>query len=553
MTRARRVAGVCLFLCCSALLVAQTDSDISLLYVEAAEEALSGGDVGRAEQLMEIAREFAPRSSDVLYLSASIDSMDRDTTMRAIDRARSAVDNASWQRYTAMRGAVLLASLLNRTDRQPEAIAVLEATEEAPDTADGVLAEYYYELLRALHVTGRQADVDSLLALARDRFPDDPRYFKFVLEGERSVSREHRLELERLMEAADSDRWESPLNALLFEYAVRAPTEGERRWAVSTLEAREWRDARLARAILPDEPDRAVSWFLDNGGPAELGVYFELLGALDSENAERLRASASEFSGWSQRDTEGDGLWNERVRVEGGTVVLWQRDMDQDGTVELEVEFGPSEPTGVVIRDEVTAVRLGYSRYPFLEQGEIATELGREVFVLRPRSIRLDVMQPLAAEGPGFDGESRVAGSVRRVGRQELIAAAIQTDHVRADGTIAERIFNEAGTRSRILRDESGNGVWDHLMLNDGGFVTSGLRDIDGDGYYEVAEAYRNGRLVAVAIDSDDNGIPEVFEQYDTHGAREWDLNEDGRIDVREFSFWTDSILREFPLSEQGR
>ncbi len=553
MRRTRQIAAVCLFLCSSSLLLAQSDSDIALLYVEAAEEALTGGDAERASQLMEIASEFAPESSDVLYLSASIDSLERDATISAIERAGSAVENGSWRRYSPLEGAVLLASLLNRTGRPRESTAVLDAAVVTPDASDDTVVDYYYESLRALQALGRGADADSLLLVARDRFPNDPRYYRFVIEGESSVSREHRLELERLIGATEVLRWESSMNALLFEYALRAPTEDEREWAMSRLTARDWGDARLAWLMLPETPDRAVSWFLAHDGLSDLLTYFELLDRLDSDNAGALRLSGSEFSGWSAADTDGDGLWNERVSVEEGALARWQRDMDQDGIVEMEVVFGAVEPTEVAIRDETLAVRLRYSQYPYLSSGEIATELGTEVFVLRPRSIRFEVMQPLASEGPRFDGASRLAGSVRRIGRPELMAASIQIDHIREDGTVAERVFNEAGTRSRILRDESGDGAWDHFMLTDGGLVISGVRDIDGDGYHEVAEAYRNGRLVAVAIDSDDDGVPEVFEQYERLGAREWDLNGDGRIDVREFSFWTDSVLREFPLSDQDR
>jgi len=553
MRRARRVAAVCLILCVPVALFSQTDRDIALLYVEAAAEAMSGGEAERAGQLMEIAREFAPQSSDVLYLSASIDSLERETTMLAIARARSAVDNASWDRYRPLHGAVLLSELLNRVGRPSESIAVLEATGQTPDVPDELLAEFYFESLRALTALGRLSDADSLLAIARDRFPNDPRYFLFVIEREPTVTEEHRLELERLTDGPDAFRWVDSLNRLLFEYALRAPTDAEREWAVSRLSQREWDDARLARAMLPQASDRALSWFLAHDGVSDLSAFFELLETLGSDDARAIREAATAFNGWSERDSDDDGFWNERVAVENGAMIRWQRDLDQDGIVELGVAFGSAGPIEVVRRDEETTVRLRYSQYPYLGEGEIATQLGSEVFVLRPRAVRLDVMQPLSDEGPRFDGTSRVSESVRTVRRRELIAAAIRIDHIRADGTIAERIFNEAGTRSRILRDESGDGAWDHFMLNDGGFVVSGVRDIDGDGYHEVAEAYRNGRLVAVAIDSDDDGVPEVFEQYDRLGAREWDVNEDGRIDVREFSFWTDSVLREFPLSDQGR
>ena len=77
--------------------------------------------------------------------------------------------------------------------------------------------------------------------------------------------------------------------------------------------------------------------------------------------------------------------------------------------------------------------------------------------------------------------------------------------------------------------------------------------DIDFDGYFEVAIQYERGVETATLIDEDDNGVPETAEFSRNGGIREWDLNEDGAIDVAEFGIWTEQIEAQFPIIDARR
>ena len=135
--------------------------------------------------------------------------------------------------------------------------------------------------------------------------------------------------------------------------------------------------------------------------------------------------------------------------------------------------------------------------------------------------------------------------------RAALRAAArvLVRDH---SGLVREERFLERGMTVRTRHDTTGDGMFDHLVVYRTGLPASALRDIDADGYYEVAEAYENGRISAVIVDEDDNGVPDVIEYGTGDGIREWDLDQDGTIDVREFGIWTDSVRLQFPFVENA-
>lgn len=559
MRRAWRAAVVCLMLLSPVTLFAQHDGEIALLYVEAAYDAYGEARFDRAGRLAAVAREFAPESSDALYVSALVAAEDRSTIRTAIELAGRAADAGTWRMFGEAAANVLRARLLNRVGAHQSAATfaaagVLEQTRLPPDTPAALRASTYYELIRALDALDRLAERDEVLERARDRFPDDPRFFGFVLRSEPFPSVEYRREIERLMDVGSASDFAPVLDELIFEYGMRAPVAQEASWALSQLDDRGWRDARVAVLWLDVDAERAVERFVDLDGWADYRTGRRLEQRLDAALAERLRERASAYDGVSLVDDDNDGIWNERISVERGTVVRWERDADQDGVNELDVVFDDEEPASVTVASPgAPSVELEYEQYPFVGRATISAEIGSEVFVVRPRSLRFETVRGLPEAGPLFASDLAPLEDPRAVDRGELVSAATRIDLVRDDGTVAERTYREGGAARQVQRDGDGDGAWDHLLLTDGGFATSGLRDLDGDGYFEVAEGYRGGRLVALAVDADDDREPEVFEREPGVPVREWDLNGDGVIDVREFSWWTDSVIREFPLVERRR
>lgn len=548
MSGIRRLGIVCALLVASTLpSVAQPGPDIAALYVDAGHDALRSDDLDEADVFAQLALEFHD-SSDAWYLRALAGAERGHPVAELVEWTDRSLALDNWNRSDAASAVVLLMRLANRTGEFARAIELAGGFARDPAMDTDLLRDYYLEYAGALFVAGDGERLDELLVLARDRFPDEPGLFRFVLAREPFPSRAYRLEIERL-----SRRTTRSVNELVYEYSLRAPTREEREWAVAWLVANEWGDPAVAIPVASDDPGRAVELYLERDGLGDHATLRELLRLLpEQSDARRLLVdAAAAFTGVSLFDPDRDGFWTERVTIVSGSVTVWERDLDQDGIVELELTLEAGEPVSVVRRDGSHRVELRYEQYPFVGTATLALESGEERYRMRPRSLRLGAVSALGEDGPRFATAFRLAPSVRPVTRRELRAVAVQIDLVDSMDRVVERTYQQGGPMTQVQRDENRDGAWDHLMLTSGGFALSGVRDIDGDGYFEVAEGYRNGSLVALAVDADDDGTPEVFERNVGVPVREWDLNEDGAIDVREFSHWTDAVIREFPLAQQ--
>lgn len=553
MRRAWRLAVLCLVLSPSMWAADEPSTGIAALYREAAYDAYLESRDARSSELIEIALEFDPSVSDSHYVRSLIAARDRERTIEAIAAAEEAIERSDWRRFTPFHGRVMLARLYNLVGSYERAADVLARAVELPELSPGLLSDYYYERSVALDRLGRVPERDEALELARDRFPDEARFFRLLLRAEPFPSTDYRLEIERLLNAVDSPTSRPDLNELLYEYAVSAPTPAEKSWARRRLEERGWDDPAIALLRAEDDSQAALEAFSEHEGLSDYDVFRDLLRVIGGSGRATLRAAASEFDGVSLSDGNRDGVWDERIHVQAGLITRWELDRNQDGRVELEVAFNERHPRSVVRRDGGSMLVVRYGQYPFVTEAEITTEGGRELFVLRPRSLRLEAVQSLSPAGPTFGSEISLNDELRPVSRRQLMATAVRIDVLDDGEMVLERTYIQGGPLRRTYRDGDADGRWDHLLLNDGGVPESGVRDLDADGYYEVAEGYRGGRLVALAVDADDDGVPEVFEREEGYSVREWDLNDDGVIDVREFLDWTESVIREFPLAEQER
>lgn len=560
MRRVWRAAAICLLALVAgpsarSAYATEASGEIASLYVKAASEALADGLVDRAARLVAIAREFDPGSSDALFLAATIERGNPAGVRTALQLAALAIESDAWVRYTRLHAMVLRASLQNRTGAHDAAASELAEAVVTPDIPSSLLSDYYYERVAALHALDLARERDALLRVARDRFPDQARFYWFTLQAEPSPSREYRRDIEHLIDVGDGNRSVlfPSVEEIVFVYGERAPTPAERAWAVEQLDAMQWAHPALALLLVRDDAAGSVDRYLGSGGLRDFGVYRALRDAVreSDELASRLGDAAAVFTGSSVIDPQRDGVANERIVVESGRVTRWDVDADQDGRPEIRVDFDERAPRTLVLGHADGERTVRYGQYPFVDEVTVPVEAGRERYVLRHRSVRLESVVALPDAGPIFGSDLRPARPVRVPAVSQLVAAAVRIDLVGQDGVVLERSHLSGGSRREVQRDTDRDGAWDHLILTDGGFATRGLRDLDGDGYFEVAEGYRNGSLVALAVDSDDDGMPDVFEQTPGVPVREWDLNEDGRIDVREFAWWTESVLTEFPLAGQ--
>jgi len=245
-----------------------------------------------------------------------------------------------------------------------------------------------------------------------------------------------------------------------------------------------------------------------------------------------------------------DGRWRERLVVQSGRLVSWDVDEDGDGVSETSVRFSGESPTSLVVANDEGFMELEYGLYPFVESASVALHSGTETFVLRPRAVELHAVTSLPVRGAALSSLPTLT-AVARPSVATLRQAAVRVDITDSSGTLVERRYHAAGDRVHLARDRNGDGQWDMVEVSSGGVPEQRAVDLDYDGYYEVLEGFRGGQRLVRAVDEDEDGVPELFQREIGVSVREWDINEDGRIDVREFEGWRASVVRDFPLLDQ--
>jgi hypothetical protein len=541
----------------------QLNRDLSSLYVTAIEDSVM--DIGNARALVNAALDFDPVSSDALFLRAYLDLDKQEETSVVLRDFQSAISNNNFAGIDANHAAIGYATVLLRTRMAEEALAVLDAADlTAPDVDMALVANAHLVRARALRQLGRGLDADSVIAQARSRFPDDAGFFLLELESEPSPSFRYRRELDRLMRAgADGPA----MLAALLQYAITAPIVEEKRWASATYLERGGQDPSIALALAGSDEAGMVDTFIQLGGYRRRDVFLSVLDALpateqaDEQMADtaaaslrdRLLAAAGDYNGFSLRDGDGDGFWEERITLSDGAVVRWEIDSDQDGTNEVDLSFSGGEPVQVIVEQPPGLVVVAYESYPFVRSVTVPQSDGSIRFNIQPYGIQTPAITRLPVGGPRLESELLLPAGFAGVDLLAVQLAALEREERNARGRIVEVQGLDHGVTVTSRRDSNGDARMDHLVVFEAGLPSTGLRDIDGDGYFEVAEGYDAGRLVMVSVDEDDNGTPDVTEYTNEDGQRDWDLDQDGTIDVREFGIWTNSVRLQFPFLETRR
>jgi tetratricopeptide (TPR) repeat protein len=523
--------------------------DIALLYVDAAADAIAVAHYEEACRFLDRALEQNPLSSDAHYLSAVARAHDQTSTVQAEEHLQQALQLDSWSRYTGTHGAAALAAIYYRTGRYREVGEVLaDVPADDPLLPEELLAQMRYYQIRALYESG-DPGADRLLVRSRDRFPDDARFFDIALSREAVPSLRYRDELERLI-AADSGDDPALLIAVL-RYAETAPTAEEATWAVATYLDFGGADPAVALAQDRFTGESDLSLFVELGGVA----HRDLVGAVvssDESTLSTLEEAVSQFSGTAIVDSNRDGFYEERLTVSDGMIVSWSADRNQDGVHEVEIELGPRLPQTARVDTPAGLVQLRYGRYPYVESAEVSGAEGTERMVVRPNTVSFSVLQEIPEDGPSYGSTIRLRDPLPVVDLGAVSRASISVEDLDPEGRPVRIRYLENGAVARVVSDLDRDGRWDQLAVLRDGVVVGSVRDIDTDGYFEVAEGYTDGQLAIRAIDENDNGTPEIVE-IKMDDVREWDLNEDGTIDFREFGIWTDGVKSEFSFLELNR
>ncbi len=529
---------------------AELNRDLSLLYVDAIENESTN--VEHALALVESALEFDPTSSDALFLRAYLQRGIQERTIPVLADFERALALDSFASIDRNHAVVAYAEVLLRTRRLDDALSMLGGADlSAPDLDQRLVADALAVEARASVQMGNGVRANRAVAAGRRQFPNDPRFFLLELESEPSPSFRYRRELDRLLRAGVDG---PPMEAAVLRYALTAPISSERMWAFETYLEIGGQDAAIVLAVAGSGDGDIVETFVRLNGYGRRDVLLEAIETVPAGvTLETLVAGVRQFSGLSYSDGDGDGFWEERVTVVDGSVERWEIDTDQNGINEVEVVLRDGEPVQLTVEQAAGMVIADYDRYPFVRTVTVPLSVGSNRHNLLPFAISIPILLELPADGPSLASSLKLPADFVGLDLSAVTLAAASVEERDRGGRIIQDNSLEEGIVVRSSWDTNGDGAMDHLVVYRAGLPVTALRDIDGDGYFEVAEAYVDGRFSMMVVDEDDNGTPDVIEYAREGGEREWDLDQNGAIDVREFGIWTNSVRLQFPFLENDR
>ncbi len=231
-------------------------------------------------------------------------------------------------------------------------------------------------------------------------------------------------------------------------------------------------------------------------------------------------------------DLNGDGLCDVESRIEAGVVKSVQFDRNHDGVPEYSVEFAEGKVVSVKISDGDKTICAEYLPYPYLVRYTVNDGNVEREYSLIPYMIKLPVVIP--AENPFLDSPSvnryvSLPGSMTL----ETMSSKIEERNMAGDTVVEAERTSLAGT---YMVFKGRDGVVLKKREYDGRRLIKEDDDIDHDGKTEVAYVFDKGKLVSASFDLNHNGKAEYREIYLPDRINEWDFNEDGIYDYREYT-----------------
>lgn len=522
-------------------LVAQTEraamvgAGVARAYYRGAEELIAMGDSEEALRLLAIAAEFNPQDSDVLYVIARIHAGRQDSTVRAIETARSALSASRWGDHSELDGRILLAELLYRTRAYEEVLDVLAPIDPEPPPA-GVLLwrARAYRRLGRLAAARRAADRGTVLYPGVHDFQlvllrmDDAPGFRWGQWIRRNASSDPAM-----------------LEAMLY-YSARQPVAEEARRVLELY--RENGGADPLVEVLAGEAGREldISRFRRLGGFEDLFLVRRLYAAATSADLrEELDSFVRSYDGWIAGDRDRDGFSEVRAMYSRGVLRRWERDLDQNGITERSLFLDGLLPLVVEERFGGETVRITYGRYPSVDSVAFVSSDGTRRHDLVPGRLSYPILDPSlnrAATAPDLlvplSTVDRLLDrrAVQRFTHRREIRQSSDAPPVRIESYSDGLLYS-------VRRDADGDGRMDHIIEYEGGMPVNGMRDLNGDGRYEVSEQYVNGELSLLVVDIDGDGAPEFRTSLGEEIGMAWDYDEDGNIDARELSVGRDGLM----------
>ena len=572
------------------------ETGVGSLYFQNAQQLFQSGKTAEAEGFLRIAIEFDNRNSDAHYLLGEILSQNPGDIAAAIVQFETALNIAQFHTYVPSDCALDLARLYLHVGQYNRGIQLLQqytgqsyvdvaryhlapVRNMPADTVSGNSAQgdvllpqqepaYVLTLAALLSAAGRTGQAQSVLSSGLQLFPDNIPivHASMLFDPVPSIGTSTWLDTHQSSDPAYLD--------FLLDYIRRLPDGSVRKhfldlyfanggnapeaWAWSAGENRG--DAAALAGFM------AASGLASNGHGAapDAGTIRLLASRLhDPAILAKLKSDAAAFAGSAVIDTNHDGYYAQRLIYASGKLTTAYLERNQNGMRGLIVHFAGGRIASVDRMGTGGPVVITYSTYPEVgsvtfPDSRLQAAAGEMItYEVSPGRVQYPVLAAGAlfpADGTGLLDSVKFAAAPKELTEPQIRPLSYRAfTRLTPHSAVHSVVFLRAGVPYLKAVDNAGNGRADEVVEYSGGKPIAAVRDLNGSGYFDESEFYTNGKVSYIAVDGNRTGTPDFFQQISPEPSYAWDLNGDGKVDIKDMVIANNRVQRYFSSELNGK
>jgi len=514
----RRTVLVLLLILSASIAEADHDSDISFLYSTEATGLYKNGNYNAARLCVHRALQFREDNSDALYIRGIIAQELGSPAAEAVDALMKAVNAGNWKTFSSIDGEKAAFRCYMEAGKYAEALKVLDAA-FLGYTAN---TDLYYLYIQALEATGKTDDALKLARYASEKFEDDVRFKTALIRLDGSFKN-------RILEDIGAGRGDGYSLNLIEEALFSTSEPAVRRLITGYYLERGGddlrvliEDVRFRHTVSKDTLESLVEAGLFNDSKYLFTLHQYLQ---SSEARQTVRTLFDEYTGTMITGERNGVTVRSRYRKGRPLQIIAENGWNGD---RVEVRFVDGTPHSFSVTEAGTQYKYLYGVYPYVKELEIMGRDDRMLYIME-HGVEMGILEQPVPDYPIY----YLKDDIRRRSGDEYIDRAERVVTMVGEEYMSDRTRTVDGG---IIVRESIEHIMDRMTILQQGEPVRAAADMDMDGRYETTVEYTNGDVSRIFYDGNGNNINEYFYYPGEVPREEWDFDEDGQIETREYT-----------------
>ena len=491
-----------LLLILSVFSYAETDEELSQLYIDEAFYNYSNDNVFLAEEYLEKAMGFSDLLPEAWYLSGIIKE-EQGNRLKSLDLYKRSIELGDEYTDFFYNLYYRYLNLLNITVHHKEVIDFYISNQEIFDHDNEII-------LKVSDSAFKYGLIDYSNELASLVYKRNPHNLKSLIYLLRSTGHEDFYTfIEKDVGKLQYDKFDE----VLFQQLVLASTGSHKERLIN-----------LYNHIFGETPFYSLQ--LDRDDPS----------IINNRNL-MIRSSGKDIleDGVYFGDYNFDGISDEIVSVIGDELTFL-KDSNQDNITDLSINFTNNIPTNVFLNRGEVSYEFKYSDYPFVNEIHFNNQKLKRIYKIFPGTVYTPLKDLDSFNWKYNTNRESIVDEFNLTPVELLKMSFLFKEYLAESDTVFREYSLIEGEIVSIKEDTLNNGSFDHFLDIEAWQLESGKRDLNNDGIIDVYENYENGKLTGIAVDWNNNGKSEYLEDWSVLNIKTWDFNEDAFIDAEYIS-----------------